>query len=178
MPLAAPTLSLPSGTPSSWVWPGHVSPLRLHAARVNAICAMGDRDRAGRRRTCDHATPGLTSPWLAVFDGASAVTTMVGPCLNPLPGQQGVDVVTRLRAKARAYHPAAANRIPAGSDPVRIGYGDDGWPPTNIMRNRHALERRSIGCLRLDARDPFRGSPFPVGHQRLAAPGACLPVRS
>jgi hypothetical protein len=47
-------------------------------------------------------------PVLAVFDGASAVDTVVQPCLEPPQGRRRLELVTRLRVDARLYHPVGA----------------------------------------------------------------------
>jgi hypothetical protein len=48
-------------------------------------------------------------PLLAVFDGAYANETVVGPCVQPPAGQRRIEVVTRLRFDARLYRPKVAN---------------------------------------------------------------------
>jgi DDE superfamily endonuclease len=45
------------------------------------------------------------APILAVFDGAYAMETVIGPCLNPPPGGRRIEFVTRLRRDARLYQP-------------------------------------------------------------------------
>jgi len=60
------------------------------------------------------------APILGVFDGAYAVDTVVRPCLEPETGQQRVELVTRLRADARLYHPVGA-RLRAKGRPPKWG---------------------------------------------------------
>jgi hypothetical protein len=48
------------------------------------------------------------APILAVMDGAYAVNTVVGACLEPAEGQRRIEIVTRLRTDARLYHPVGA----------------------------------------------------------------------
>ena len=50
-------------------------------------------------------------PLLAVYDGAYANKTVIKPCLNPLPDQRRIEVVTRLRVDARLYRPKVANAM-------------------------------------------------------------------
>ena len=45
------------------------------------------------------------APILGVFDGAYAMETVVKPCLQPPPGRQRIEILTRLRVDARLYHP-------------------------------------------------------------------------
>jgi hypothetical protein len=42
-------------------------------------------------------------PVLAAFDGAYAMETVIGPCLNPPDGKRRIEFVTRLRKDARLY---------------------------------------------------------------------------
>ena len=58
------------------------------------------------------------SPILGVFDGAYAVDTVVRPCLVPEPGQRRIEIVTRLRADARLYHPVGARPHVKGRPPT------------------------------------------------------------
>jgi hypothetical protein len=62
------------------------------------------------------------APVLAAFDGAYAMDTVIGPCLNPPPGRRRIEVVTRLRKDARLYEllPAAAKN-PKGGRPRKWG---------------------------------------------------------
>jgi hypothetical protein len=60
------------------------------------------------------------APILGVFDGAYAVDTVVRPCLESRPGQRRIDLVTRLRADARLYHPVGA-RLRAKGRPLKWG---------------------------------------------------------
>jgi hypothetical protein len=53
-------------------------------------------------------------PVLGVFDGAYAVDTVVRPCLEPEPGRRRIEIVTRLRADARVFHPVAVKPRPRG----------------------------------------------------------------
>jgi hypothetical protein len=43
------------------------------------------------------------APVLAAFDGAYAMETVIGPCLNPPDGKRRIEFVTRLRKDARLY---------------------------------------------------------------------------
>jgi hypothetical protein len=57
------------------------------------------------------------APILAVFDGAYAVDTVVGPCLDPGVGQRRTEIVTRLRANARLYLPVVTSPRAKGRPP-------------------------------------------------------------
>ena len=59
-------------------------------------------------------------PILAGFDGAYAVDPVVRPCLESGPGQRRIEIVTRLRADARLYHPVRS-RPPAKGRPPKWG---------------------------------------------------------
>lgn len=48
-------------------------------------------------------------PILAAFDGAYAMETVIGPCLEPTSGGRRIDFVTRLRCDARLYQPLASS---------------------------------------------------------------------
>ena len=62
------------------------------------------------------------APVLAVFDGAYAMHTVVGPCLNPPEGRRRVEVVTRLRKDARLYEPLKPSaKNPQGGRPRKGG---------------------------------------------------------
>lgn len=45
------------------------------------------------------------APLLAIFDGAYANATVIGPCLEPEPAQRRTEILTRLRIDARLYEP-------------------------------------------------------------------------
>jgi hypothetical protein len=49
-------------------------------------------------------------PVLAAFDGAYAMETVIGPCLNPPEGTPRIEFVTRLRKDARLYEPLSRPR--------------------------------------------------------------------
>jgi hypothetical protein len=57
------------------------------------------------------------APILAVFDGASAVETVVTPCLAPEGGRRRIELVTRLRTDARLYHPVVVKPQAKGRPP-------------------------------------------------------------
>lgn len=69
------------------------------------------------------------APILAVMDGAYAVNTVVGACLERAEGQRCTAIVTRLRADARLDHPVGARQGGKG----RPRSGAHGWLPLNIM---------------------------------------------
>ena len=58
------------------------------------------------------------APLLGVFDGAYAVNTVVRPCLEPAAGERRMEIVTRLRADARLYHPVLARPHTKGRPPL------------------------------------------------------------
>jgi DDE superfamily endonuclease len=57
------------------------------------------------------------APILGVFDGAYAVATVVGRCLEPQQEQRRIELLTRLRADARLYHPATPTPRAKGRRP-------------------------------------------------------------
>ena len=62
------------------------------------------------------------APVLAAFDGAYAMETVVGPCLNPPEGTPRIEVVTRLRKDARLYEPLQpSEKNPQGGRPRKWG---------------------------------------------------------
>jgi hypothetical protein len=65
-------------------------------------------------RQADAESP---APTLAVFDGAYAVETVVKPCLAPEGGRRRIELVTRLRADARLYHPVVVKPQAKGRPP-------------------------------------------------------------
>jgi hypothetical protein len=58
------------------------------------------------------------APILGVFDGAYAVDTVIRQCLEPGLGQRPIEIVTRLRADARLYHPVVVKTRSKGRRPV------------------------------------------------------------
>jgi len=61
-------------------------------------------------------------PILAVFDGAYAMETVIGPCLNPPPNGRRIEFVTRLRKDARLYQPLEkTTKNPQGGRPRKWG---------------------------------------------------------
>jgi hypothetical protein len=54
------------------------------------------------------------APLLGVFDGAYAVKSVIGPCVDPPADQRRIEVLTRLRVDARLY-------ASVGSEPKRRG---------------------------------------------------------
>ena len=71
------------------------------------------------------------APILGVFDGAYAVDTVVQPCLECGPDQRRVELVTRLRADARLYHPVGSSAESQGA-PAEVGRADR-RPPTPCL---------------------------------------------
>jgi hypothetical protein len=58
------------------------------------------------------------APVLAVFDGAYAMVSVIGPCLNPPPSGRRIEFVTRLRRDARLYQPLEeTTKNPKGGRP-------------------------------------------------------------
>jgi hypothetical protein len=59
-------------------------------------------------------------PILGIFGGASAVGTVMGPCLQPPGDRRRIEIVTRLRADARLYQ-AVVPRLQAKGRPPKWG---------------------------------------------------------
>ena len=55
---------------------------------------------------------------LAIFDGAYANKTVIGPCLQPSPGRRRIAVLTRLRHDARLYRPVEQRPGRPGPKPL------------------------------------------------------------
>ena len=89
------------GTP--WAYLPHTSRLYFRATQLPAGEAFATKTAlaAAMLRQADADSP---APILAVFDGAYANATVVGPCLDPANGRR-IDVVTRLRFDARLHQP-------------------------------------------------------------------------
>jgi hypothetical protein len=63
-----------------------------------------------------------SAPILAAFDGAYAMDTVVGPCLDPPTEKRRIEIVTRLRKDARLYEPLArSTKNPQGGRPRKWG---------------------------------------------------------
>jgi DDE superfamily endonuclease len=103
----------------NWVVMGDLAPGTLwtylpHAARLYGRQRQVPAGESFRTKTAwaverlRQADAELTAPILGVFDGAYAVETVVGPCVNPGPGQRQIEILTRLRVDARLYHPVVA----------------------------------------------------------------------
>jgi hypothetical protein len=108
------------------------------------------------------------APILGVFDGAYAVDTVVKPCLEPAPGQRRIELVTRLRADARLYHPPGA-RPRAKGRPAKWGRRIAApqhhvyWPATwQASRAWVYGRRRRFRYKQLQCRWAVSGSQFPV----------------
>jgi hypothetical protein len=65
-----------------------------------------------------HADAESPAPILAVFDGASAVDTVVTPGLAPTIGRRRIELVTRRRADARRPHPEVVRPQAQGRPPT------------------------------------------------------------
>jgi hypothetical protein len=63
------------------------------------------------------ADAGSSAPILGVFDGASAVATVVEPCVHPSPGRRRREILTRRRVDARLYHPVVSRARRKGRRP-------------------------------------------------------------
>jgi hypothetical protein len=57
------------------------------------------------------------APILGVFDGASAVATVVEPCLHPGPGPRRMEILTRRRVDARLSSPVVSRARQKGRRP-------------------------------------------------------------
>jgi DDE superfamily endonuclease len=103
--------------------PGHPWMYMPHAARLYCRASQlpaGERFRTKTALAVEllrQADAESAAPLLGVFDGAYAVATVVRPCLAPQAGQRRIEVVTRLRADARLYHPVAPRPQGKGRPP-------------------------------------------------------------
>jgi hypothetical protein len=105
-----------------WV-PGRPWTYLPHAARLYCRQSQLPAGEAFRTKTAlavellRQADAESVAPILGVFDGAYAVETVVKPCLAPAGGRRRIEVVTRLRADARLYHPVVAKPQARGRRP-------------------------------------------------------------
>lgn len=94
-----------------------------HAARLYCRRSQLPAGEAFRTKTAlavellRQADAGSAAPILGVFDGAYAVGTVVRPCLEPGAGERRMEIVTRLRADARLYHPVIVRTHTQGRPP-------------------------------------------------------------
>lgn len=100
----------------NWVEMGDLRPGRPwtylpHAARLSCRQSQLPGGEAFRTKTAlavellRQADAESPAPILAVFDGAYAVDTVVRACAASEGGRRRIELVTRLRADARLYHP-------------------------------------------------------------------------
>jgi hypothetical protein len=89
------------GTP--WACLPHTSRLYFRETQLPAGETFATKTAlaAAMVRQADIDSP---APILAVFDGAYANKSVIGPCLDPRNGRR-IDVVTRFRFDARLYRP-------------------------------------------------------------------------
>jgi DDE superfamily endonuclease len=113
----------------NWVVMGDLHPSRPwtylpHGARLYCRQSQWPTGETFRTKTAlavdllRQADAEATAPLLAVFDGAYAVETVIRPCLTPQADQRRIEIVTRLRADARLYHPLGVRTRPKGRRPV------------------------------------------------------------
>ena len=113
----------------NWVVMGALTPGRPwtylpHAARLYCRQSQLPAGETFRTKTAlavellRQAAAESAAPILGVFDGAHAVDTVVRPCLEPEPGLRRIDIVTRLRADARLYHPVGTRPHAKGRPPT------------------------------------------------------------
>jgi hypothetical protein len=97
------------------------------------------------------------APILAIFDGAYATDTVLAPCLHAGPGQRRIELVTRLRADARLYHPAVVKPRFKGRRPVwglRLAaphhhlYWPTSWQQSRawVYGRRRAFQYKQLRC--------------------------------
>jgi DDE superfamily endonuclease len=113
----------------NWVVMGALTPGRPwtylpHAARLYgrpSRLPAGDTFRTKTALAVEllrQADAESAAPIWGVFAGASAVETAVRPCLEPEPGLRRIDIVPRLRADARLYHPVGTRPHAKGRPPT------------------------------------------------------------
>jgi hypothetical protein len=124
----------------NWVEMGDLAPgrpwtYRPHAARLycrqNQLPA-GDTFRTKTALAVEllrQADTESAAPLLGVFDGAYAVDTVIRPCLARQEDQRRIEIITRLRADARLYHPLVVRTSPQGRRPV--------WGPRMATPQHH-----------------------------------------
>jgi hypothetical protein len=124
----------------NWVEMGDLVPGRpwtylLHAARLYCRRSQLPAGETFRTKTAlavellRQADAESPVPILAVFDGAYAMGTVVRACLEPREGRRRIELVTRLRADARRYHPGLARARAKGRPPT--------WGPRLAASQHH-----------------------------------------
>lgn len=101
------------GTP--WTYLPHSARLYFRKSQLPAgekFCTKTQHAAEMLRQEDEASTVQL----LAVFDGAFAKKTVIGPCLQPKEGQRRIDIVTRLRVDARLY----ASKVPNAMGRKRV----------------------------------------------------------
>ena len=112
----------------NWVAMGDVVPGRPwiyqpHAARLYYCRSQLPAGGTFRTKTTlavellRQADAESAAPILRVMDGAYAVDSVVRPCVEPAAGRRRIELVTRMRADARLYHPAVAKLRAKGRPP-------------------------------------------------------------
>lgn len=117
------------GTP--WTYLPHTARLYCRATQLPAGMTFARKTELAATvlRQADADSP---APVLAVFDGAYANRTVIGPGLSPANGRR-IDVVTRLRFDARLDQPVADPSVRRRGRPRKWGprlpapQGHDGW---------------------------------------------------
>ena len=108
-------------------------------------------------------------PILAVFDGAYAHKTVLGPLLAPPSGGRPIPFVTRLRKDARLYAPVDSRKSSRGGRPRKWGrrlpapdeHGQ--WKTPWIQGRAYLYGRlRKFRCRRLECRWSVTGPDIPV----------------
>lgn len=117
----------------NWVVMGHLTPGKPWtylpcASRLyfrNSQLPVGEEFKTKTEHAADmlrEVDDESERPVLAAFDGAYAMETVIGPCLNPPKGSRRIDFVTRLRRDARLYHPLTdVGKNPKGGRPRKWG---------------------------------------------------------
>jgi hypothetical protein len=124
----------------NWVVMGDLVPVRPwlylpHAARLYCRQSQLPAGETFRTKTAlavellQQADAESGAPILGVMDGAYAVDTVIRPCLEPGPRGRRIDLVTRLRADARLYHPVVPQRRARGRRPL--------WGPRMAAPQHH-----------------------------------------
>src|SRR5262249_14156506 len=110
-----------------------------------------------------------TTPVLAVFDGAYANETVIGPLVTPVSGRRRIEFVTRLRKDARLYAPVATRKSPGAGRPRKWGRRlpppekHAQWNTPWTKGQAHLYGRlRKFRCRRLECRWSVTGPNEPV----------------
>ena len=163
----------------NWVVMGDLQPGRPwtylpHAARLYCRQHQWPPGEAFRTKTAlavellGQADAESAVPILAVFDGAYAVATVIGPSLYPPGNRRRIEIITRLRADARLYQPVVPRLRAKGRPPK--------WGPRMAAPQHHVYWAAGWQRSRAWVYGRLRGFRYKQLRCRWAVSGPQIPV--